>query len=94
MTILSQDRKIVDTEGNMTTAFKIWTEQVTALDIIVRRTRKAMDTKVCSVFLLDNDLDRYVLMATEGLNKASVGRVSLALGTHWDIGFQDDGTSG
>ena len=27
-----------------------------ALDIIVRRVREALDTHVCSVFLLDNDL--------------------------------------
>lgn len=34
MTILSQQRRIVDANGEMLQAFLIWTEQVTALDII------------------------------------------------------------
>ena len=49
-----------------------------ALDIIVQRVREAMGTEVCSVYLLDPDVSRYVLMATEGLNKDAVGVVSLA----------------
>ena len=48
-----------------------------ALDIIVQRVRGAMGTEVCSVYLLDPDSTRYVLMATEGLNKSAVGVVSL-----------------
>ncbi|UAW98872.1 phosphoenolpyruvate--protein phosphotransferase [Halopseudomonas nanhaiensis] len=48
-----------------------------ALDIIVQRVRGAMGTEVCSVYLLDPDSTRYVLMATEGLNKAAVGVVSM-----------------
>ncbi|SDR71985.1 phosphotransferase system, enzyme I, PtsP [Halopseudomonas xinjiangensis] len=48
-----------------------------ALDIIVQRVRGAMGTEVCSVYLLDPDSTRYVLMATEGLNKGAVGVVSL-----------------
>ncbi len=50
----------------------------TALSIIVRRVRKAMDTDVCSVYLLDRQQGRYVLMDTLGLNAAAVGQVSLA----------------
>ncbi|AQZ94608.1 phosphoenolpyruvate--protein phosphotransferase [Halopseudomonas phragmitis] len=49
-----------------------------ALDIIVQRVREAMGTEVCSVYLLDPDTSRYVLMATEGLNKSAVGLVTLA----------------
>ena len=49
------------------------------LDVIVRRVQRAMRTDVCSVYLLDNDQERYVLMATQGLNKKSVGNASLAL---------------
>ncbi|MDT8397297.1 MAG: phosphoenolpyruvate--protein phosphotransferase [Pseudomonadales bacterium] len=49
------------------------------LNIIVRRVKRAMNTKVCSVYLLDRQLGRYVLMATNGLDPAAVGRVSLAL---------------
>ena len=51
-----------------------------ALDIIVRRVREALNTQVCSVYLLDNDLNSHVLMASEGLKKESVGHVSLAVG--------------
>ncbi len=50
----------------------------TALTIIVERVRAAMGTQVCSVYLLDPQSNRFVLMATEGLNKAAIGRVSMA----------------
>jgi len=52
----------------------------TTLDIIVRRVQKAMGTRVCSVYLLDHSIGRYVLMATKGLDDAAVGRVSLLPG--------------
>lgn len=48
-----------------------------ALEIIVCRVQNAMQTEVCSVYLLDPDSNRYILMATEGLHKDAVGRVSL-----------------
>ena len=48
-----------------------------ALDIIVQRVREAMGTEVCSVYLLNPEIGRYVLMATEGLNKDAVGAVTL-----------------
>jgi len=51
-----------------------------ALDIIVHRVRLALDTQVCSVFLLDKDINAHVLMASEGLNKESIGHVSLEVG--------------
>lgn len=50
----------------------------TALSIVVRRVRKAMNTDVCSVYLMDSRQERYVLMSTLGLNIAAVGQVSLA----------------
>ena len=50
----------------------------TALSIIVQRVRAAMGTQVCSVYLLDPETNRFVLMSTEGLNKRSIGRVSMA----------------
>ncbi|MFT0212292.1 phosphoenolpyruvate--protein phosphotransferase [Pseudomonas sp. F1_0610] len=49
-----------------------------ALAIIVDQVREAMHSHVCSVYLRDPKTKRYVLMATEGLNKRSVGKVSLA----------------
>ena len=51
-----------------------------ALDIIVHKVRQALDTQVCSVFLLDKDINAHVLMASDGLKKESVGRVSLKAG--------------
>lgn len=51
-----------------------------ALDIIVHRVRLALKTQVCSVYLLDTDLNSHVLMASEGLQKAAVGHVSLEVG--------------
>lgn len=50
----------------------------TALSIIVRRVRKAMNTDVCSVYLMDPRQERYVLMNTLGLNASAIGHVSLA----------------
>ena len=49
-----------------------------ALGIIVQRVKEAMGTQVCSVYLLDTETQRFVLMATEGLNKRSIGKVSMA----------------
>ncbi|WP_312257593.1 phosphoenolpyruvate--protein phosphotransferase [Stutzerimonas nitrititolerans] len=49
-----------------------------ALGIIVLRVREAMASQVCSVYLLDPESDRFVLMATEGLNKKAIGKVSMA----------------
>lgn len=49
-----------------------------ALGIIVLRVQEAMGSQVCSVYLLDPEANRFVLMATEGLNKSSIGQVSMA----------------
>ncbi|MEN0105054.1 MAG: phosphoenolpyruvate--protein phosphotransferase [Pseudomonas sp.] len=49
-----------------------------ALTIIVQRVKEAMGSQVCSVYLLDPDTNRFVLMATEGLNKRSIGKVSMS----------------
>jgi phosphotransferase system enzyme I (PtsP) len=51
-----------------------------ALSIIVTRVKQAMKVDVCSVYLLDPVSDDYVLMATDGLNPASVGVVRLPRG--------------
>jgi phosphotransferase system enzyme I (PtsP) len=49
-----------------------------ALGIIVQRVKETMGTQVCSVYLLEPERNRFVLMATEGLNKRSIGKVSMA----------------
>ncbi|NKB34540.1 MAG: phosphoenolpyruvate--protein phosphotransferase [Pseudomonadales bacterium] len=51
-----------------------------ALNIIVRRVREALNTQVCSVYLFDTDINSHVLMASEGLKAESVGHVSLDIG--------------
>lgn len=50
-----------------------------ALWLIVQRVRAEMSTQVCSIYLLDTASQHYILMATEGLNRDSVGKVSLGL---------------
>jgi phosphotransferase system enzyme I (PtsP) len=50
----------------------------TALTIIVQRVKEAMDSDVCSVYLLAPETNRFVLMATDGLKKRSIGKVSMA----------------
>ena len=50
-----------------------------ALDVLVSSVREAMGTEVCSIYLLDDKVSRYVLMATKGLNPESIGVVTLGL---------------
>ncbi len=50
-----------------------------ALDITVRRVRDSMGTQVCTVYMQDPATERYILMATEGLDKAAEGNLSLAI---------------
>ncbi len=48
-----------------------------ALEIIVDRVKEAIDTEVCSVYLLDDENNQYVFMATRGLNPDMIGKVRL-----------------
>jgi len=50
-----------------------------ALDVIVHDVREALGTEVCSVYLRSPEGDRYLFVATEGLNQDAVGRLSLEL---------------
>ncbi len=50
------------------------------LRIIVSRVRMAMGTEVCSVYIHDRALERFVFRATEGLNTDQIDKASLALG--------------
>ena len=50
-----------------------------ALTILVQQVRKAVATDAVSVFLIDNKLAEYVLIATEGLNKQAESRVRVGL---------------
>lgn len=48
-----------------------------ALQIIVTRVKKAMEVDVCSVYLMDREQNENVLMATNGLNPDSVGKIRI-----------------
>jgi phosphotransferase system enzyme I (PtsP) len=49
-----------------------------ALEIVVHQVKAAMDTDVCSIYVRDRVAPQYVLMATEGLNPDSVGKIRMA----------------
>lgn len=51
-----------------------------ALRIVVKLTKSAMATDACSIFLIEQKNNEYVLMATEGLNKNLIGKAKLKLG--------------
>ena len=51
-----------------------------ALSIIVNRVKQAMVVDVCSVYLVDAELEQIVLMATDGYNSDAVGEVRLRAG--------------
>jgi len=51
-----------------------------SLEIMVNRVAEAMNVDVCSVYLLDERNQRYLLMASKGLKPESVGNVSLQVG--------------
>ena len=48
-----------------------------ALNIIVERVHGAMDTEVCSIYLLDPESHQYIMMATKGLNAEAIGKVRM-----------------
>jgi len=48
--------------------------------IIVTRVKQSMSADVCSVYLLDQGLQQYILMASDGLNPASIGAVRFGQG--------------
>ena len=51
----------------------------TSLDIMVEQVRREMRTQVCSVYLKDESRQKYVFMATRGLNVDAVGLVTLEM---------------
>jgi phosphotransferase system enzyme I (PtsP) len=49
------------------------------LDLLVHDVRVALGTEVCSVYLTNKAQDRLLFAANEGLNRESVGQISLAI---------------
>ncbi|MEO8402205.1 MAG: phosphoenolpyruvate--protein phosphotransferase [Gammaproteobacteria bacterium] len=52
---------------------------IDALNLMVKRVAKALDTQACSIFLLDRRRGEYVLMATQGLNPLAVNKVRIPI---------------
>lgn len=50
-----------------------------ALAILVQEVRKAVTSDAVSVYLIDNKLAEYVLVATDGLNKQAVSKVRISI---------------
>ncbi|HLB57820.1 MAG TPA: phosphoenolpyruvate-utilizing N-terminal domain-containing protein, partial [Gammaproteobacteria bacterium] len=50
-----------------------------ALNIMVKRVAKALDTQACSIFLLDRRRSEYVLVATKGLNPHAVDKIRISI---------------
>ena len=48
-----------------------------SLDLMVDQIKRAMNTEVCSVYLKDQDSQKYILMATRGLNPEAARVVTL-----------------
>ncbi len=51
-----------------------------ALKMLVKDIKFAMETQVCSLYLVDKERGDFVLRATEGLRKSSVGKARLSAG--------------
>ncbi len=71
MSMLARLRQIVQEVGGES-------DLESVLALTVARIRETMSTEVCSIYLIDRVANRYVLRATEGLNKDAVGKVSLS----------------
>ncbi len=71
---------MLETLRNIVQAVNTAEDLAAALKITVRCIREAIDTEVCSVYMLDQRSGRYVFQATEGLNSEQVGQASLAPG--------------
>lgn len=52
-----------------------------ALNIIVKRVKKVIEVDVCSVFLINEHDNEYVLLATDGLNPDAVGKIRMSKDT-------------
>ncbi|MCK5500018.1 MAG: GAF domain-containing protein, partial [Tritonibacter mobilis] len=62
------------------------------LDKITQLIADSMGTEVCSIYLRDEEDQRYVLMASEGLKQEAVGNVSLGLaeGLIGQVGLREE----
>ena len=49
-----------------------------ALETLVSRVQEAMQTEVCSIYVINVETKRYILRASKGLNQDAIGKVSLS----------------
>lgn len=66
-----------DKLSRITQAVNLADNQQQVLELIVNKVCIELDVEVCSIFLADYDLNQFVLMATRGLNPASVGQLQV-----------------
>lgn len=50
-----------------------------SMNIMVKRVREAVETEACSIFIVDQKRKQFVLLSTDGLNPAAVGKLRLGL---------------
>lgn len=83
---------MLDTLRNIVQEVNSAADIPSALDLMALRVRDAMEAEVCSIYLRDEDAQRYLLMASEGLNRKAVGRVSLGLseGLVGQVGLREE----
>ena len=79
---VDQDRRLDELAflheiAQLATLARDWDE---LMRTIIERTTVAMGVEVCSFYLADRERTRLTLAATNGLDRARVGKVSLALG--------------
>ena len=66
-------RKIFQEAGELSSADEL-------LHLIVTRVKEATHSDVCSIYLADEEQDDWVLVATEGLSSAAIGKVRMRTG--------------
>ena len=66
-------RKIFQEAGELSSADEL-------LQLIVTRVKEATHSDVCSISLSDEELDDWVLVATEGLSRSAIGHVRMPTG--------------
>ena len=69
---------MLNTLRQIVQAFAQEADFAASVRLLARQVRVALGTEVCSIYLLNGTRDGYRLAATEGLNQAQIGEVSLA----------------
>ena len=63
--------------ARITKAVKLADNQQQVLDLIVENICQVLSVEVCSIYLADQKTNQFVLMASQGLNPESTGKVRI-----------------